>query len=673
MTQWVKTAILTVCGAMMMLTSCTDAIGSMDNPVNPEQPVNPADELAKETFYHEEWMDRSVKPGNSFWDFALGAWIKKNDPKDEGPHNNALNEQTLLLESHLADYDSPVAGHMLKLMHQKTKKDDEVAYIFSCLNQMKRGEGLTKADVMRNAGLLADMKCNALFAHYTSNIDGTLKYTIFPGIPVAFNIAPSMNEEVSYEGAVNTMGMFLNKDINDPKVLDTCKVIAQIEVSLAKVLLGSSDATGLTGEGLRYPTSTPVKADQFTVGGLTRAGTGDDDLQAVFREALHVDENTFILPETESVINLFDKFEPSYLQAYLDYQLTTQLSLATVSELDASDIYTYLVQTTPSLFLDYQKEMLMKDVDADGVYEMLEKLRNQMAQHIEGLDWMSSSTKKKAMEKLKAMKFNVGAPEELFNSGFQLTGKMAMEDYQQYNVQLDEYVRKVLPGKSVMDYGWELILTNPMGRGIDMVNAAYVPLYNQVFVMPSFARGELFPADKNSAARYATAYIFGHEITHGFDREGAQYDAVGAMKNWWTEDDKQAFQQKQQLLIARFNELEQLPGVKADGEKTLSENMADLGGFALAYELWNAKQVADGLSGEALRRQQRQFFMSYADLTRRHETESSLTNQLATDKHSANHNRVNGIVRLTDTWYDLFGVKPGDKLYLAPADRVKIW
>ena len=145
------------------------------------------------------------------------------------------------------------------------------------------------------------------------------------------------------------------------------------------------------------------------------------------------------------------------------------------------------------------------------------------------------------------------------------------------------------------------------------------------------------------------------------------------MKNWWTEDDKQAFQQKQQQLIARFNELEQLPGVKADGEKTLSENMADLGGFALAYELWNAKQVADGLSGEALRSQQRQFFMSYADLTRRHETESSLTNQLTTDKHSANHNRVNGIVRLTDTWYDLFGVKPGDKLYLAPADRVKIW
>ena len=126
-------------------------------------------------------------------------------------------------------------------------------------------------------------------------------------------------------------------------------------------------------------------------------------------------------------------------------------------------------------------------------------------------------------------------------------------------------------------------------------------------------------------------------------------------------------------MIARFNELDQLPGVKADGEKTLDENIADLGGMALAYELWNAKLLADGLSGEALRHQQRQFFLSYADFSRKNETEESLQKQLTGDKHSAYHNRVNGIARLTDGWYDLFGVQPGDKLYVKPEDRVKIW
>lgn len=88
---------------------------------------------------------------------------------------------------------------------------------------------------------------------------------------------------------------------------------------------------------------------------------------------------------------------------------------------------------------------------------------------------------------------------------------------------------------------------------------------------------------------------------------------------------------------------------------------------------WNAKLLADGLSGEALRHQQLQFFLSYADFSRKDETEEILQQQLTDDKHSANHNRVNGIMRLTDQWYDLFGVKPGDKLYVAPADRVKIW
>jgi putative endopeptidase len=133
------------------------------------------------------------------------------------------------------------------------------------------------------------------------------------------------------------------------------------------------------------------------------------------------------------------------------------------------------------------------------------------------------------------------------------------------------------------------------------------------------------------------------------------------------------FKLLQQKMIARYNELEQLPGVKADGEKTLAENIADQGGTALAYDLWNEKLQADGLSGEQLRHQQRQFFVSNADVWRRYCTDERLAYTLKTDVHSANHNRVNGIMRLMDEWYDLFGVKPGDKLYVAPADRVKIW
>lgn len=138
-------------------------------------------------------------------------------------------------------------------------------------------------------------------------------------------------------------------------------------------------------------------------------------------------------------------------------------------------------------------------------------------------------------------------------------------------------------------------------------------------------------------------------------------------------EDNNKFLEKQQQMINLYNELEQYPGVKANGKKTLGENIADLGGFNLAYQLFNEKLQADGLTGEALRHQQRQFFMSYADLWMNINEEKALKKLLEIDVHSANHNRLNGIVRLMDDWYTLFGVQPGDKLYVKPEDRVKIW
>ena len=667
---WVMAATLTFCGAMM-LTSCTDVTGQADNPV---QPVDPAAELAQETFDHEVWMDRTVKPGDSFWEFALGSWIKNHDASDAGPHENAIPLQSKLLESHLADYDSPVAGHVLKLIHAPVDKDAEKAFVLSCIDQLKRGEGLTKADIIRNAGLMADMKCSALWAHYISNVNGTLRQTLMPGFPTYITIWPVMVEDGSYETAKSLLKIFLDKDASDPEVDAQCKAIAQIEITLYNILFNSTAETGLMGEGLRYPTSTPVRADQFVCRALTRTDADGEDLQAVFREAFHIDENTYILPEVEKIFALIDKYEVPVLQAYLEYELVSHLALSMMSGSNGPvNLYNTLASVTPSLFLDYHKAILLKDADVEGARQLLEQVRKQMALHIEGVDWMSNATKQKALEKLQAMVINVGAPEKLFNAGFKLTGKTVPEDFQQYNIQLVEYMLKTLAGSATKDHAWEMFLVNPFGKGVDYVNAAYMPITNQIFIMPAFLKGELFPADKNSAARYAAAYVFGHEMTHGFDKNGARYDANGAENDWWTAADRQAFEEKQKQLIARFNELDQLPGVKADGEKTLDENIADLGGMALAYDLWNAKLLADGLSGEALRHQQRQFFLSYADFSRKNETEESLQKQLTSDKHSAYHNRVNGIARLTDGWYDLFGVKPGDKLYVAPKDRVKIW
>jgi putative endopeptidase len=315
----------------------------------------------------------------------------------------------------------------------------------------------------------------------------------------------------------------------------------------------------------------------------------------------------------------------------------------------------------------------MKDADCEGALQLLEEMRELFAQRIRNLDWLSDATKDKALEKLQAMGFNVGGPKELINAKFKLTGKTPVEDVLQYKKQADEYLRNELVGKPGGEYEWEYLLLSPNGTSIDAVNAFYDPASNQLVILPVFLQGELFPADKNNVMRYVTLMSFGHEMTHGFDGMGASYDAEGNKVDWWTAEDKAKFQQRQQMMVERYNELEQVPGVNANGEKTKNENIADLGGFNLAWELWNRKLKSDGLTGESLRHQQRQFFLAFTHFWQASSTEEYLKEQLETDFHSANHNRINGVVRLMDDWYTLFGISPDDKLYVAPEKRVKIW
>jgi predicted metalloendopeptidase len=321
--------------------------------------------------------------------------------------------------------------------------------------------------------------------------------------------------------------------------------------------------------------------------------------------------------------------------------------------------------------MDYDFSILLEDCDVEGCREILEKMRQRLGQRIEQLDWLGSDTKAKALEKLKSMHFTVGKPERLYNADFVLTGNTVIEASMQYLKQYTDYLRS-LDGLPTNGHAWDYVASNIGLYSPSTVNAFYIPDCNELIINPAFIMPEMFPTDKNNAQRYATAMVFGHEMTHGFDPLGAQYDAKGIKVNWWTDEDMAQFKLQQQKMIDRFNELEQAPGLPADGEKTLGENIADQGGVSLAYTLWKEQLQAEGLSGEALRHQQRQFFLSYADLWQAYDTDADLRKNIS-DAHSANHNRVNGIARLIDDWYDLFGVQPGDKLYVKPADRVKIW
>ena len=673
MNRWVLAATLTFCGAMMILTSCTDAIGSMDNPVNPEQPVNPADELAKETFIHEDWMNRSVKPGDSFWDFALGSWLKNHDVFDQGIILNTYTNRLGLLYEGLLESASD--HHTLQLvMGSKLTKEEEKAAMARVYAQLKQGDDVSKVDVMYNIGKMADMGFNAFFGHDILNVDGIIRYYIMPGIAFSnINLDNSKEEELKKLKPI--FEEWLDIDTSTPEGGRLLSNVYDIEAWILKYSeewKGKAPEPSLVGNIRPQLKSAPVPAHEALAKArnVTKAG---DDMMDAFREAFHIGSGTYYLPEADKVFGLIDQYDVATLQTYLKcclYYKLFQVSFSSAEEPEG--VIVALNMHLPSLFLKYQKKYLLQDVDCEEAMQILEQLRRAMSERIASLDWLSDATKMKAQEKLQAMLFNVGAPDALFNDDFKFTGQTHLEDFVQYKEQADDYLRNQLAGKPSNEYGWESVILSPFGASIDATNAFYVPDENQLFILPAFLGKELFPADK-PAVRYATMMVFGHEMTHGFDNKGATYDATGRKSNWWAPEDNTKFLEKQQQMINLYNELEQYPGVKADGKKTLGENIADLGGFSLAYQLFNEKLQADGLTGEALRHQQRQFFMSFADLWQSFLDEKNLQRLLETDVHSANHNRVNGIVRLMDDWYTLFGVQPGDKLYVKPEDRVKIW
>ena len=186
----------------------------------------------------------------------------------------------------------------------------------------------------------------------------------------------------------------------------------------------------------------------------------------------------------------------------------------------------------------------------------------------------------------------------------------------------------------------------------------------------------LFDPEQSEAALYAHASVFGHEICHGFDAGGSYYDETGAFRDWWTGEDRAVFEQKQQQLIDLWGQLEHYPGQPANGKQTLNENIADLGGATLALEAYIRRIKAQGFTGQQYDEQLRKFWLSYALLRGAEDAERDLEmmkERYMTDSHSVGHNRVNGIARLIEDWYRLYDVKPSDKLYVAPEDRVKIW
>ena len=304
--------------------------------------------------------------------------------------------------------------------------------------------------------------------------------------------------------------------------------------------------------------------------------------------------------------------------------------------------------------------------------DMMEKMRKIFIDRVNNLDWMGEATKAEARKKAQAMKFYIGYPEQ-WNDAMTpaVNGNNLMENVTQLRQQARDLVHKLV-GSKTYDITWDIWATY---AHFTTDNACYVPSSNALVILPSWLTMPRFDINISEAFLYAVAVTFAHEFCHGFDASGSLFDETGDARNWWEPADMTAFQAKQEELVELFNQLEAYPGQLANGRKTLVENMADYGGIELALASYKQRLSEQGFKGAQLDEQIKKFFVAYG-YSWRHEREFDLDilkRLYEIDPHSAPHNRINGMMRLLDDWYRLYDVKPTDKLYVAPQNRVKIW
>ena len=296
-------------------------------------------------------------------------------------------------------------------------------------------------------------------------------------------------------------------------------------------------------------------------------------------------------------------------------------------------------------------------------------LNKSFAEHIKNVTWMSAETKEKALHKLSTFKVKVGYPDKWEDySKLQLNGQASLfENLREvarwaYQKSLEEEV-----GKPVDKSKW--------GMTPQTVNAYYNPLYNEIVFPAAILQPPFFNFEADPAVNFGgIGAVIGHEITHGFDDSGAEFDAEGNLQNWWTPADKENFEKVTAALAKQFDQYEPVKGIFVNGIFTNGENIADLGGVNIAYDALqmylNDHEKIEKISNFT---QEQRFFISWATVWRTLSTDAYMTNQVKTDPHTPGYFRAFAPLTNVDSWYKAFDVKEGDKLYKKPEDRIKIW
>ncbi|MDR4891158.1 M13 family metallopeptidase [Chryseobacterium sp. CFS7] len=643
-------------------------------------------------------MDTSVRPQDDFYNYVSGTWMKTAKiPSDkptwgsfnklaEDTDNNSMTILNSLLKDKFADGSEgkKIQDLYATYMNMEKRNADGIKPIQNNLNKIdaiksmadlqnylisvtKEGE-----NTLYGWGIDADLKDSKMNAVYLGNASLGLGRDYYQKVN-------EKNTEAIAEYQKYVASML--KELGYKNADEAAKGIVNFEKSIANTYLTNEQSRDNT---LQYNPKTMAELSTLVKGVdipgyLKKVGVNSDKV-IISELGYYKDFDKLINAQNLSVIKDYLKFHmihgsASYLSenlgnmkfAFYGKYLRGQQEQRALNKRGFELINGTLGEAFGKLYVE---KYFPAEAKAQMV-ELIDYLKKSFAVHINNLAWMSSTTKEKAMEKLNKFTVKVAYPDKWkdyskLNIISEAKGGNLYQNLQnigewQYNKDLAKI------GKPVDKTEW--------GMTPQTVNAYYNPVNNEIVFPAAILQPPFFNPKADAAVNFGgIGAVIGHEMSHGFDDSGAQFDADGNLVDWWTPADKANFEKATKALASQYDKYEPVKGTFVNGTFTNGENIADLGGVNIAYDALQMYLKDKGNPGKISGfSQDQRFFLSWATVWRTLSSEKYMVNQVKTDPHSPGYFRSFGPLINVDAFYKAFDVKKGDKLYKTPEERIKIW
>ncbi len=690
-----KYKIILAAAAMgLSMAACDD----IENNIGAEKPTKEMTETTEKAIDLAN-LDKSVKPGDNFFQYSNGGWLKANPIPDEysrygafdilGKKNQKEIKSIIDELSALKDVKNGSPEQQIQDFYKAgmdTTHIEELGFkpIEARMNDIAKIEN--KADLIKMQAQLNMEGSYPIFAIFSSQDDKNSTEVIANlvqgglGLPDRDYYTKDDERSKSIRDAYvkHITKMFELVKVSNEQAAKNAEVVMNIETQLANA--------SMTMLERRDPNATYNIYNRQDL----KALFGDYDIDGYLKnlniadiERVNARQPKFF----ENVGKMMSNVSLDDLKIYFTWNVINANASALSSDFVNQDFAFYsttlsgvdkmrprwkrIISATNGYLGDPVGKMYVERFfPAESKKRMLElvgNLRIALKESIANLDWMSDETKQKAEAKLAAINVKVGYPDQWI-------------DYSSVKISPDNYVQN-LWNASAFSYRRDL---NKIGKPVDRkewgmtpqtVNAYYNPNMNEIVFPAAILQPPFFNKDADDAVNYgAIGVVIGHEMTHGFDDQGRLYDKEGNLNDWWTSEDAKKFKEKTQILVNQYSNFVVLDSLHVNGELTLGENIADNGGLFIAhtallksYEKNGTPEDVDGLNFN------QRYCISYASVWRQHIRPKALARRLQEDVHSPGIARVNVGIANTPWWYEAFNVQEGDANYIAPENRAKIW